>query len=302
MRKSILITGAGGFVGSHLAQGYLRLGHHVTALDQHFDELARRRTGDAAIVSAPLNRQTLSELPGRFDLVIHGAAVTTSPASAAMTDAGQIRLNLDLLLDCLDFAASREVEAFVFLSSSGVFTVADARDALLETTVPTGTSAYAVAKRCGELIVAATASEGRRMLTARLGYLYGPGEVPRATRKQVSLVRQWLCAAEAGEPILVTTPGLARDWTFAGDLTGALEAVLGSRERHSLVHLGCGVAVTDAHLAAEISKLLPETLIDHATSKEAQFKAPMASLYPCEFTWTPLERGLDLTVGQEERS
>jgi nucleoside-diphosphate-sugar epimerase len=43
MSRRVLITGAGGFVGSHLAEGFMALDYTVTAFDRSFDAPTRQR-------------------------------------------------------------------------------------------------------------------------------------------------------------------------------------------------------------------------------------------------------------------
>ena len=80
-----LITGAGGFVGSALAGGFLRLGWQVCALDTTFDVPARARLSEAELVCADLGGP-LPEL-SRADVIIHAAALTTGPEALGITPA-----------------------------------------------------------------------------------------------------------------------------------------------------------------------------------------------------------------------
>ncbi len=51
---SVLITGGGGFVGSHLAQGFHTLGYAVTAMDLRFDAETRTRLAGVRLIEAAL--------------------------------------------------------------------------------------------------------------------------------------------------------------------------------------------------------------------------------------------------------
>lgn len=149
MSRTVLITGAGGFVGSHLAEGFLAAGDSVIALDQAFDASTAQRLRDAQLVEAAISAEAFAELP-EVDLVIHGAAITTPPDELGLSDAEHIAANLNLLTVCLNFATTRGVKDFVFISSSGVFGPEDGNGIHLETTAATASIPYALAKRRGE--------------------------------------------------------------------------------------------------------------------------------------------------------
>jgi len=299
MSRSVLITGGGGFVGAHLAQGLLALGYQVTAFDRTFDAAARGRLAEATLIEAPLTLATLSQIETPFDVVIHGAAVTSSPEELALGDAEHIRINLDLLLDCLGTAVAKRVPQFVFLSSSGVFSESDAQDAFTETTVPTGTIAYALAKRCGETLALEAASPHGTSLVVRLGPIYGPHETSRESRLVPSLVCRWMNADSAGEPIFVEAAASRRDWTYAPDLAKALDVLL-STMTTGIVHLTSAEIISDLDLAHMISRMGRGSNVK-ASEPQGRIRRPMVSRRKelNGFAWTSLADGLTKILVQE---
>lgn len=296
----MLITGAGGFVGSHLAQGFLALGDAVTGLDLAFDTPTRRRLAGTRLVEAALTGQGLAGL-GRFDLVIHGAALTSIPAG--MGEAAYIAANVGLLAECLDFASASGARDFVFLSSSGVFAPEDGDGVHVESTPPTSTAPYALAKRAGEVAILAANSPALRAIAVRLGPIYGPAEIPRGTRLAVSQVRLWLDAIEAGEAIVVDEPGTVRDWTFAPDLGFALDALL-RLDLSGVVHLTAAQFVTNRDLAEAMVRVAGRGRMEIGADGPAP-RRPMASdrvdLHAL-YGWTRLETGLARTLATEALS
>ncbi len=289
MAERVLITGAGGFVGSHLAEGFQHLGYAVTVLDRGFDEATSERLRGCRCVAGLVSQSSLDALASNFDLLVHAAALTSSPRTAGMTDAAHVRANLDPLVDTLDFVQRTRVPVFVFVSSSGVFAAGDADDVLLETTVPSGRSAYAVAKRAGEEMVAAASSPDLRTLSLRLGYIYGLHERSRPTRVDVSLVRQWADRIAQSEPIVVQAPDARRDWTFAGDLAAAIDLALRNGPEVPLLHLGSGEIVTDLELAHWLVAAAGRGQVQVSVAAEGPgAKAPMGSRYRLDVAWTSL--------------
>ncbi|SEQ40389.1 UDP-glucuronate 4-epimerase [Devosia sp. YR412] len=301
MSRRVLITGAGGFVGSHLATGFAKLGDHVTAFDRQFDAPTAARLEGIAMIEASLDSESLGAL-GPFDLVIHGAALTSTAEDLGISGTTHVRSNLLPLLDCLEFAQQAGASQFVFISSSGVFDNTDSDDVLLETTVPTSLAPYAVAKRASEIIVQGAASEHFTAFSIRLGPVFGPYEASRDSRKTVSMVRRWLDTARAGEPIVVTSPATVRDWTFAPDLAPALNAVLRDRVAPpAILHFSSPELTSEAGLAQAIAALVPGTRVEVETAGASR-RLPMASMrrdMACLYPWTSLASGLSHIIATE---
>lgn len=293
MSARVVITGAGGFVGSTVAAGFAALGWQVTAVDRVFDDEARSRLAAADLVTADLTTHAPTGLPAAR-LVVHAAAVTTDHLELGWSRAVHIAANVRPLLAMLDYATRTRPEAFVFLSSTGVFAPGDGVAALTDAVTPTATSPYAVAKRAGELLVPAALAGVTTAHVVRLGYLYGPFEAARPSRSRVSLVSEWLAAARAGLPLAVRADDPVRDWTFAPDLAPALARLIETPGRAAPVHLGSPHVVTDGHLAAMVARQVPgATIVTVPVS--GPLKPPMApSDIPglAAFPWTSPEAGV----------
>ncbi len=88
----------------------------------------------------------------------------------------------------------------------------------------------------------------------RLGYLYGPHEQVRPSRRRLSPVAQWLAAARAGRPLEVRADDPRRDWTFAPDLAPALARLVAGAARPRPVHLGSPFVLADSAMAALVAR------------------------------------------------
>lgn len=253
---SVLVTGAGGFVGSALAEGFAALGWRVTALDREFDAVSRDRLRGCTLVTAALGDTAPADLPP-VSLVIHAAAVTTAASELGWTPAAHVAANMRPLVAMLEYAACTRPAAFVFLSSSGVFAAGDGGDGLTDADVPTGMSPYAAAKRAGELLTVAALEGVTAAHVIRLGYLYGPHESARPTRARPSIVARWLAAARDGQPLLVPADDPRRDWTFTPDLAPALARLSARPPAGRVVHLCSPFIRTDSAMAALIAGHVP---------------------------------------------
>ena len=234
-----------------------------------FDDETRTRLETHDLVTADLAQGVPAALPPAH-LIVHAAALTTDHADLGCSRAAHIAANTRPLLAMMEHAARTPPDAFVFLSSSGVFAVGDGQGALTDTDQPTGQSPYAAAKRAGELLVLAGFDGTPAVHVVRLGYVYGPHEAARPSRARVSLVAQWLAAARAGRAIAVRADDPARDWTYAPDLAPALARLAAGASAGRPVHLGSPHVLSDSALAALVTRHFPE-----ATRTTEQVTGPM---------------------------
>lgn len=292
----VLITGAGGFVGSHLAAGLKALGYQVTALDRTFDAATRTRLSGLDLVEGDLATGRDADLAatGAPYLVIHAVALTTGPQAMGLSEAEHVTANMLPLLALLRHAARVRPSAFVFLSSSGVFSGTDGSPNLSDQDVATAQGPYSAAKRAGENLVPGALAEVCETFCLRLGYLYGPNEAPRPTRARVSMLRKWLDSARDGGTIDVDAANPRRDWTFVSDLAPVIARLVGGKGRSRPIHLCSPEAPRDLALARMILRRYPAASLRMVSA--AAVKAPMVpSALPAleGFDWTGIEAGLD---------
>src|SRR5919198_713703 len=117
----ILITGGAGFIGSHVADGYLRAGHEVVVVDNlstgHRRNLSHEaRFYQADVTDEPALRRILET--ERPDVVNHHAAQKSVRISVE-DPAEDARINIVGSLRLLELCRRLEVKKVIFISTGG---------------------------------------------------------------------------------------------------------------------------------------------------------------------------------------
>ena len=300
----VLITGAGGFVGSHLALGLTKLGYTPLLSDQTFDDNAtvrlqsmERFSGDVRDVQVQLGASGIDTL----DYLIHGAAVTASPGELGIKAAAYLAESIQVTLAALELAQHYRVKRFVLISSAGVFSSSSTAP-LDETAQPDGLGYYAAAKRMGELATLSLRTSGSLdAVGVRLGNLYGSDERSRATRPRLGLVARLLGDAKR-KTMTVTTPTARREWTCVDDLAFAFAQLLEHAAPPDLTHFCAPDVISDSELAKKLQGLLPGTnLVSRPEPGVPGVRPPLESRFAKTLGlthWTPLDTGLAALVGK----
>jgi nucleoside-diphosphate-sugar epimerase len=205
----LLVTGAAGFVASHLIPWLSREGHEVYALD-------RDRSRIAGLPATPVEQdlsQPLGALPG-VDAIVHLAQANVKlPDEAPLLFA----VNAGSTVELLDHARRSGAERFLYASTGTVYGFGDRP--FHEADEPAGRDLYAVSKLSGELAVEAYAPHFSTFV-ARLWAPYGPGQRSRMIPRLIDRVR-------AGEPVQLTDGGRPRmNPTYVDDVCRVFTAAL----------------------------------------------------------------------------
>jgi len=243
----VLVTGAAGFVASHLIPALAAAGHDVYAVDR---DAARVSHLPATPVERDLSRP-LEDLP-EIDAAVHLAQANVPfPDEARTLHAVNVASTVDLLDHCRRCGAER----FVYASSGSVYGFGSAP--FKETDPPEGRDFYAVSKLSGELAVQAYAPFLSTFI-ARLFVPYGPGQRARMIPRLIERVR-------AGEPVTVNDGGHPRmNPLYVDDVVRVFLAAL-ELDGHHLVNVGGDEAAGIDELAALIGRAVGrEAVIEQA--------------------------------------
>ncbi len=307
---SVMITGAGGFIGSHLAEGLLRNGHtvralvhynsrgscgHLEGLRSNFQERLDVRLGD---VTDPY---LMRDLVAGCEVVFHLAALIGIPYSYH-APASYITTNVAGTLNVLEACRQVGVRRVIITSTSEVY--GTARYSPIDETHPLHAQSPYAASKIGadKLAESYFCSYGLPVVILRPFNTYGPRQSARAVIPTI------LSQAIAGEEeVRLGNLSPRRDLTFVEDTVQAfLLAAEAPGIEGETIHFGQGEAVSVEELAHKCLEVLGSTArIVSAPERQRPEKSEVGLLL-CDASkarrllgWAPrfsLEEGLRRTA------
>lgn len=276
----IAVTGAAGFIGSHLAETLARQGHTVVGIDSFTDyysaRLKQANADDVEAAGVTLHRLNLTtdDLTPALEGVEFVYHLAGQPGISATTPLADYVRNNIVAMDRLLAAcqAQSSLRCFVNVSTSSVY----GRHAYdPETEPPKPTSYYGVTKLAAEqLALAAQREKGFPACSLRIFSVYGPRERPE--KLYPKLIRSIL--TDTPFPLFEGSGTHSRSYTFVGDIIEGFVSVLDQPEKviGEIINMGSDVEMTTAQGIA---------LIEEIMGKKAQLdikpKRPGDQLHTC---------------------
>ena len=224
-----LVTGAAGFIGSHLAEHLLENGARVTGIDCFTDYYARsikeahvstlRTRSGFQLVESRIEDADLARLLDGTTHVFHLAAQAGVRRSWGRDFRIYTACNVDATQVLLEACAGVSLERFVYASSSAVYGD-NVELPMRETARPQPVSPYGVTKLAAEhLCQLYHLNHGVPAVSLRYFTVYGPRQRPDMA------FHRFIKAALSGAPIALYGDGeQTRDFTFVADASAATAA------------------------------------------------------------------------------
>jgi len=265
----VLVTGAAGFIGSHLCEKLLDGGHSIVGLD-NFDPFYSHAVKHANIANCLTNPQfeivegdirnaeTLDSIFSRtqIDTIVHLAArAGVRPSLKNPAEYQDVNINGTFMM--LEAAKKFGIGKFIFASSSSVYGN-NKKVPFSETdNVDFPISPYAATKKAGELICHTYSHLYDIDITClRYFTVYGPRQRPDlAIHKFCKLIEQ-------GKPISIFGDGsMMRDFTYVDDIINGTVAAIEKCSGYEIYNLGESRPIRLDALIAQIEKKLGKKVV-----------------------------------------
>lgn len=308
--KKVLVTGAAGFVGSHVAEKLLERGDIVVGIDNFDDTYDRKFKEENLAVNAKsegfnfiegdiCNQELIKSIFEREkpDSVLHLAArVDTRKAVDIPLD--YIKVNIDGTIHLLDGAKNNNVSNFVFVSSSSVYGNSTKVPWSEESSADEPISPYGATKRAGELFAHSYHHNFDLNVTC-LRYFNVYGERNRPT--MVPYI--WAEKILKGEEIEISGDGSRkRDYTYVGDIVNGTISAIDNPLQFEVINLGNNNPVSLNELLAVFEKVIGvKAKVKSRPSHKASVEETYADVRKAKkmFGWQPtttIEEGVERLV------
>ena len=260
--QTILVTGCAGFIGSHVCEQLLDLGHKVIGID-NFDDFYSRELKEKNLsifkerdrflfLELDLSEKgAFAQLKDSIDVVIHLAA-KAGVLPSLKNPGAYIKVNIAGTNHLLDFMVERGIKKLLFASSSSVYGN-NTKIPFCETDEVNGPiSPYAFSKRSCELMNYSYHNlYDMDIINLRFFTVYGPRQRPDlAIHKFFKLIYDKRAIQQYGDG------SSARDYTFVDDtvsgILGALDYINSHKKVFEIVNLGNNSPVSLKELIASI--------------------------------------------------
>jgi nucleoside-diphosphate-sugar epimerase len=271
-----LVTGAAGFVGSHVAERLAAQGMRVIGVDSlthDYDPSLKRRNLQALdphpgfeLVTGDLLGLDLAELLEGVGVVYHLAGRGGVRESWGNEFRSYLERNVLATHALLEAVREHPVDRFVLASSSSIYGDA-VEHPTTEAALPQPVSPYGVTKLAAEHLCRAYHSAfGVPVVTLRYFSLHGPRQRPDMA------LRRFIESALAARPVTIYGDGRqTRDFTYVGDAVTATLAAAQRGEPGDVYNIANGSEVTVIEAIETIERLLETKLeVEHLPARAAE--------------------------------
>jgi nucleoside-diphosphate-sugar epimerase len=297
-----MVTGADGFIASHLCDELIKRGHQVVAFCRYHSRQELRniheRQGLEVVWGDCTSLDTLRQVTGRLDGVFHLGAAIDVAWSIELGGAGYYELNNRLGSQLVrKFAYIRGGCRVLLMSSSEVYGTPE-KAPITEKHPINPQSPYAASKAGMERDAECAGAGWSDYVIARPFNTFGPRQTKRGVISKICECRA-NCIEPAIPKLKLGRTDTIRDWVYVSDTVDGLIRIMEHGRQRAVYNLGTGRKTAVAE-ACQIAKVMPETStgIDRGASEVLLLQAD-SSKAEAELGWRPevtLEDGIARTI------
>ncbi|MBS7614767.1 NAD-dependent epimerase/dehydratase family protein [Candidatus Bathyarchaeota archaeon] len=251
--KRILVTGGAGFVGSHLVDELVMLGHNVTVVDdlsngtlQNISLVRDRICFVQCDVSKPLLMQ------GDYDVIFHLACFPRS--QSFVNPRRDVEVNVIGMVNVLELARKDDAKV-IFSSNSGIYDTS--KIPINERTLDNPKTPYDLDKLQAENYLRLyNKTYGVKYVVFRFATVYGPRQ--RVSQEWKPVIMEFITKLKNREPPTIYWDGeQTRDFIFVKDIVRALVLAVDVKEaENETMILGSGKETSINELYCTVSRLM----------------------------------------------
>ena len=281
MKKTkVVITGGAGFIGSHIAEYWVKEGADVHVIDNlrsgYISNLEQLPQAVLHKVSVT-NRDEVFKIMEGADYVHHLAALVSVPESIEKPKEC-IDININGLLNVLDAAKESGVKKIIFSSSAAIY--GDNPESPKTTDMkPEPKSPYGITKLDSEYYLNMyNAMSDLGAVSLRYFNVYGPRQDPKS--QYAAAIPIFISRALRNEPIIIYGDGeQTRDFIFVKDVVNANILAAQNDQVNGVFNVAFGKATTINSIANEIVKMTgSKSKIVHEKDRNGDIKHSLASI------------------------
>lgn len=298
-----IVTGAAGFIGSHVTRRLLKENNKVLGIDDFQDFYPKwikekniallLRQKNFEFIPENINSLDLDSLIKNCDCIFHFAAQAGVRSSWGENFSIYIRNNIETTQKLLESAKKNKLKRFIYASSSSVY--GNCPDLPMKENSPLHPhSPYGVTKLAAEnLCTLYHRNFGVPAVSLRFFTVYGPGQRPDMA------FHRFFTAASRGKKITVYGDGTqTRDFTYIDDIVEANFSALHSGKPGEIYNLGGGDNIILRDIFPVLEKICQKKIsIDHIEKQYGDVYHTFADITKAEkdlgfFPQISLEEGL----------
>ena len=252
----ILVTGGAGFIGSHVADSYVRQGHEVAVLDDLSRGFRRNVNSRTRFFHGDIqDRSFVSRVFSEFkpEILNHHAA-QMDVRRGVREPIFDAQVNILGSLNLLEEAVANKTRHVIYIASAGAGYGEPKRQPVGEDYPINPITPYGISKHTVEhYLFTFSHLYGISYVVLRYGNVYGPRQSSHGEAGVFAIFSEQIL--NGIQPVIYGDGSKTRDYIYVDDVVRANDAAL-SRGLGEIFNIGSGVATTDQEVFCQVSTLL----------------------------------------------